>query len=84
MTRRLTLALILATLLAVAARPPSAVRPPEGEPTTPSTPAVRAGPGGRLGSLGASIAAVQVRPGRPGDDPRALTAQALQDLSAVR
>ncbi|HEY3082499.1 MAG TPA: tetratricopeptide repeat protein [Chloroflexota bacterium] len=85
MTRRLTLALIVATLLAVAAGPPSAVRPPEGGPATaPPPPAVRPLPGGRLGLLDRSMTSLEGRVGPPGENPRARTAQALQDLASLR
>jgi tetratricopeptide (TPR) repeat protein len=85
MTRRLTAALILATLLAIASRPPSALRPPEGgDLATPEPSSSRGLPAGRFGLFGQQIAALGSRSARPDGDTRARTAQALQDLSAVR
>jgi len=84
MTMRLTLALIAATLLAVAARWPSVVRPPEGQPSITPPPSVRALPGGRAALLGGSLDALGERAAPTADGSRARTAQALQDLASLR
>ncbi|HEV8637329.1 MAG TPA: tetratricopeptide repeat protein [Chloroflexota bacterium] len=84
MTKRLTLALIVAALLAVASRPTSAVRPPEVGSAAPQPPAARSLPGARFGLFERSIVAPPDRPGQPGDDPRARATQALADLARVR